>query len=322
MKDQGAHGDSTSTLARRDTPLLPPSSGHAPFDSRATLTVLTGSQGGRLAAIEGAGLTIGSAADADLMLDEVGLSRRHARVGRAPDGGFYVEDLGSRNGTFIGAQRVALAPIHTGDRLQLGPCVRLRFAVVDAAEEALYRHLYESSSHDPLTHAFNRRYLSRRLAEVLDDVQRWQGHLGALMVDLDSFKDINDRYGHFAGDKALCAVAARIARSLRSGDLLARHGGDEFVVLTVGSDRRDTRQLAERLRRAVGELQMSARGVAVRLTASIGVASLEEIAPCDDPGAALLALADARLYGAKLSGKDCVCNDCPELRPRSRGSSR
>ena len=293
---------------RRDTPLLPAPLPVAP-DSRATLTVLSGLHAGRSVTIDRAPVTIGRAPDADLVLDETGVSRHHARVVRSPDGGFYVEDLGSVNGTFVGAARVDVAPLERGALLQLGPHLRMRFAIVDAVDEALSRQLYESSVHDPLTHVFNRRYLADRLAAEVARARRGRSDVAVLVIDVDALKSVNDSFGHLAGDRLLSTVAARILRTLRIEDVLARYGGDEFVVIAGGTDRADAEQLAERVRRAVEALLLSARGREVRTTVSIGVASLTELADNSEP-AELIALADARMYGAKASGGNKVSTSC------------
>src|SRR5579872_3069901 len=120
---------------RLDTPLLPASLPHE-ASWRATLTVLTGLQAGRLVAIDAAAVTIGRAADADLVVDETGVSRHHARIARNADGGFYVQDLDSTNGTFVGAARVGISLLHQVDVLQLGPTLKVRFAMIDPTEEA------------------------------------------------------------------------------------------------------------------------------------------------------------------------------------------
>jgi two-component system, cell cycle response regulator len=294
---------------RRDTPAMHtamPLTGNA----RATLTLLTGLHAGRLMAVEGASVVIGRAADANLVVDEAGVSRHHARIARTPTGGFYVEDLGSTNGTFVGATRVGLALLDRGDVVQLGPNLRVRFAIVDSVEEALYRQLYECSVRDPLTRVFNRKYLADRLFAEIARARRAEGDVAVLMIDLDSLKTVNDSFGHEAGDRALCAVASGILRVLRVEDVLARYGGDEFVVVAVGPDHTDAEQLAERVRAAVEGLNMSAEGHVVRLTTSIGVASLAELAVGVEPVGALLAMADSRMYGAKASGKNQVCMAC------------
>jgi two-component system cell cycle response regulator len=300
-----------------NTPLLPASL-PCEANARATLTVLTGLQAGRLIAVEGDQVTIGRADDADLVVDETGVSRHHARIARAQGDGFYVEDLGSTNGTFIGADRVSVSVLHQVDVLQLGPHLKVRFAIVDSVEESLSRHLYESSVHDPLTHAFNRQYLADRMLAEIARARRARGDLTVLMIDVDALKTVNDRFGHLAGDRALCTVAARITRTLRIEDVFARYGGDEFVVLAIGTDRADALRLAERVRRAVEGLHMSARGREVQITTSIGVASLVELAASDEPVTALLVIADERMYGAKASGGNRVSTDSAHSLPTNQ----
>jgi two-component system cell cycle response regulator len=304
--DQDILPPKASAPVRHDTPVFhtaPP----LPTEPRATLTLLTGLHAGQLMAVDGVAVTLGRAPDANLVLDEMGVSRHHARVGRTPAGEFYVEDLNSTNGTFVGASRVGLSLLHRGDVLQLGPHLRLRFAVVDSVEETLYRQLYESSVRDPLTDAFNRKYFVARLLAEVARARRAEADLAVLMIDVDALKRVNDAFGHLAGDKVLCAVAARILRVLRVEDVLARYGGDEYVVLAAGACTFDAERLAERVRRAVEGLHMSARGHEVRITSSIGVASFSELSSDEDPVTALLALADSRMYGAKESGRNKVC---------------
>jgi diguanylate cyclase (GGDEF)-like protein len=293
-------------FSRRDTPLLP-ASFPARSDSRATLTILTGLQAGRLVACHGASVTIGRAPDADLVVDDTGVSRYHARIARSGEGAFYAEDLGSTNGTYLRTLRVGVARLREGDVLQLGPELRVRFAVLDTAQERLHQQLYESSVHDPLTHAFNRKYLNDRLIAEVAHARRARSELAIMMIDVDCLKEVNDRFGHLAGDRALCTIASRIRSVLRVEDVLARYGGDEFVVIAAGTTSAEAVRLAERIRRTIGGLRMSARGREVRITSSIGVASAEELEPTDDPVAALLAVADARMYTAKVSGRDRVC---------------
>ena len=291
---------------RRDTPLRPVALA-PPSEARATLTLLTGVRAGHLHAIDGPATTIGRAIESDLVADEEGVSRHHARIERTAEGAFYVEDLGSTNGTFLGADRIGVALLRGGDLLQLGPSLQVRFAIVDSPEESFYRRLYESSVHDPLTHVFNRAYMNDRLMAEVSGARRATSDVTVLMLDVDHLKEINDRFGHMAGDRALCTIAGRILRSLRVSDTLTRYGGDEFVVIATGTGGDDARQLAERILRAVEGLQMAARGGTVRITASIGMASLAEVASSDEPVGALLSLADQRMYSAKSNGRNRVC---------------
>lgn len=302
-------------MPRRDTPLRPAAFRPPSTEQRATLTVLTGLRAGYQYPLEGAATTIGRATESNFVVDEDGVSRHHARIDRTVDGAFYAEDLRSTNGTFLGNDRIGIALLRGGDLLQLGPSLQVRFAIVDSPEEAFYRRLYESSVHDPLTHVFNRTYLNDRLVAEVAGARRAGTDVTVLMLDIDRLKGVNDQFGHMAGDRALCTIATRILRALRATDMLARYGGDEFVVVAVGTGGDEARQLAERVLRAVEGLHMSARGGTVRITGSIGLASLAEVDPIADPVEALLALADERMYAAKLAGRNRVCtSSLPPLR--------
>jgi two-component system cell cycle response regulator len=300
-----------STQARRDTPLRP----SAPIrveGSRGTLTVLTGCDAGRIVVIDDKGLVIGRAPDADLVVEDDAVSRYHARVDTAEDGSFTIEDLRSANGTFVGATRVGRAPLVTGDQVQLGRELRLRFRTVDAREESLYRTLYESSMHDGLTRAFNRRYFSDRLYVEVAHAQRSNTDLAVLMIDVDRLKEVNDTYGHLAGDRALCGIVAVIGSSIRVEDSLARYGGDELAILAPGADHEEAIRLGERARRAVEGLHLAAGGHDVHVSVSIGVASLRELEVSEEPQTDLLSLADERLYLAKRAGRNAVFSESAE----------
>jgi len=292
-----------------DTPLRP--AGPLPAGvARATVTIVQGLDAGRIVPIEGTALLIGRGVEADLQVEDPAVSRVHARIVRSPGGGFHVEDLGSTNGTFVGSRRVTVAPLAAGDHVQLGPGVLLRFALTDPVDEQLQTQLFDSSVRDPLTRAYNRRYLLCRLAVEVIHARRHTAPFAALMLDIDHFKQFNDRHGHFVGDRILCFVAVRIMRQLRAGDLLARFGGDEFVVLTRETDTAQAEALGDRLRGAMSEMHLSAGGGKVSVTVSVGVASLAEIGR-QEPPEALIELVDSRLGTAKREGRNRVCATGP-----------
>jgi diguanylate cyclase (GGDEF)-like protein len=247
--------------------------------------------------------TIGRAGNCTLQIDDDALSRVHARVTRV--GNEYVlEDMGSLNGCFVGDQRVSRASLRDGDRVRLGPRVDLRFHVVSEEEEKATVRLYEAGLRDPLTGLPNRRQLDDALRAELSYARRHGTEVAVVMVDIDRFKVVNDSYGHLVGDAVLRFVGQVLSSTVRVEDLVARFGGEEFVVIARGTHLAGGAQLAERLRSAVEGRVAFVEGVALRVTASFGVASIQ--CTGDPSPASLLERADQRLYRAKATGRNRV----------------
>ncbi|WP_237217688.1 diguanylate cyclase, partial [Falsiroseomonas oryziterrae] len=151
---------------------------------------------------------------------------------------------------------------------------------------------------DPLTGLRNRRYARRHLEGVLR-----HGAAAALLIDADHFKAVNDTHGHAAGDLVLRELAARMREHLRAADVVARWGGEEFMVVMSGANAEDARLVAERLRHAVAAEPVAVLGAALPVTVSIGIA----VAGDGELGAdQLLEAADAALYLAKRNGRNRV----------------
>ncbi len=163
--------------------------------------------------------------------------------------------------------------------------------------------LTEVAISDPLTGLHNRRSFQARLAEETERARRSAGPFSLLMLDLDRFKALNDRYGHPAGDTALRAVAAVLKQELRTVDLPARLGGEEFGVLLPDTDERAALLAAERLRAAVAVCPIVHEDATLAVTASVGVACCPGHA---DTGEGLLRAADRALYQAKRAGRNCT----------------
>jgi len=279
---------------------------HANAPSRPVLTLLTGVNAGQVFVIDTSEVVIGRARDAWVRLDDVGVSRHHARLVRTGSRTFTLEDTGSTNGVYINGERAHRVALTEGDHLQIGSEVVLRFSFVDEAEEALARQLFESATKDALTGAFNRKYFLARLAAEVAYAERHHTKLGLLLFDLDHFKLVNDTHGHIAGDAVLRSVGAVVAHLLRADDVFARYGGEEFTVLVRGIARESVIRLAERIRRTVGDTKVPWEFGALRVTLSAGVATLEE----DRRGAVgLIERADGRMYAAKAAGRNCVVSE-------------
>lgn len=143
-------------------------------------------------------------------------------------------------------------------------------------------------------------------AELLRARQEQTGSLGLFMLDLDLFSEVNNTYGHLAGDAVLRRVAHLLTTSVRRGDAVGRFGGEEFAVLLPGVDRAEASAVAERIRRRMHQVQVAdgTGGVIDGLTVSIGVAIFPEVS--EDSVDGLLSAADSALYGAKHNGRDQV----------------
>lgn len=160
---------------------------------------------------------------------------------------------------------------------------------------------------DPLTGIANRRFFERRLREEVLRSRRCRGPLACLLVDLDHFKQINDHHGHQAGDEVLQRVARALATGLRGHDVLARFGGEEFVLLLPDTTLAAARDIAERLRLRVKELRFGAREDIFGITLSAGLADLgpqDGAESVSEVALDLVKRADAALYAAKHGGRD------------------
>jgi diguanylate cyclase (GGDEF)-like protein len=167
----------------------------------------------------------------------------------------------------------------------------------------LHRLVERQANTDGLTELPNRRHFEEALDVEISRAERFGGSLALILADLDGFKQVNDRYGHQAGDDVLQTFADILRTTVREIDLPARYGGEEFAVLLPQTDLEGAHELAERLRRALAARPMSTHpGGLVAVTASFGVAAFPE-APTP---AALFASADEALYRAKRAGKNCV----------------
>lgn len=170
------------------------------------------------------------------------------------------------------------------------------------ANAALYSSSVTLGMTDALTGVLNRRYLDRRLSDEVKRAQRTHGHLGVIILDLDLFKSVNDRYGHMEGDRLLQAVARTIAASVRDIDVVTRFGGEEFAVVLPGASEDDAYVVAERIRSAVESMQYeSAAHGRIPMTVSGGVAALDH--SIHTPGQ-LIGTADRRLLHAKRTGRN------------------
>jgi len=179
-----------------------------------------------------------------------------------------------------------------------GYCI---FALTGYMEETQQK-FKEEALHDPLTGLLNRRGLVNAIQGCLAYIQRQRQSAALFMIDLDHFKQINDKIGHDGGDEVLIAVAEVLQKELRQSDLLARYGGEEFVVFLPQTDRDSAQLAAERLLLAVRNMQLSQLGGHAGLSISVGIAVFDADFDFD----CQLRRADHALYQAKARGRDRI----------------
>ena len=172
----------------------------------------------------------------------------------------------------------------------------------------LYQDALRLAQRDPLTGISNRSALDETLQRELSHAQRQGSSCALMIIDIDHFKKVNDRYGHIIGDSALKAIAGRADQCKRDGDLLFRYGGEEFVILLRDTQLDGAQLLAERIRACIASAPFNCAGIDLELSVSIGVASLLDY----DSPVSLFARADQALYSAKKSGRNQVCVADPE----------
>ena len=185
-------------------------------------------------------------------------------------------------------------------------------ARVLAAQQKLREEFEVLAITDMLTGLYNRRHLESELQRGLRLTARHRHPLSLIVLDIDLFKQINDRHGHPVGDEVLVALSGRVRARLRATDVIARWGGEEFCLLLPNTDLEGARELAEQIRLVVSTTPFDTEVGPIHVTASLGVVSVEQ------PGETLTRLvmrADAALYAAKTAGRNCVFMYHPGLIP-------
>jgi diguanylate cyclase (GGDEF)-like protein len=289
------------------TSRVPPPEG-GPAGKRPYLLVLSGPQFGELVDLEaGREVVIGRRADAEVFIHDDGVSRRHASI-LAGEGHALLKDLGSQNGTYVEGQRVSEVRLQDGQRFQLGAHTTLKFVCSDDVEAEYQRKLARGALMEPLTGLHNRRYFMERLSSELAAAQRHGRALSLLLIDVDHFKRLNDGRGHAAGDEALRMLARVLQGAVRKEDVVARFGGEEFVVLARETSLSGARALAERVRKAVERSRCTFDRQEIAITVSIGVTVSQGLTAFERGRTEqqMLEAADKALYRAKRQGRNTV----------------
>lgn len=289
------------TVIHKRVPVI----GDGPRERNAYLIVLSGRAVGKMYKLAPGQHTLGRSTDADIRLDDEGVSRLHATMRRRSDGTVEVSDLESTNGTYVNGAQIRHFTLSDGDRIQIGSVTILKFSYQDSLEEQFQQQLYESATRDPLTQSYNKRFFIEQFEKDFSHAMRHMLPLSLVMLDADHFKRINDNHGHPAGDHVLQRLSATIMASLRTEDAFCRVGGEEFAVIMRDCTEEEAVQLAERLRRLVASTQFVYGGQQLPVTISLGVSGFDR--ERHHRSTDLVEDADRCLYEAKRRGRNRAC---------------
>lgn len=288
-------------MKRDTTPHIAAVPGPSGVGTPACVVVLYGSELGRRVELTRGEITIGRDDENEISITIDTISRRHARL-FIRDRVHMIEDLASTNGTFVNEQEVTQAtPLRNGDLVRCGGAV---FKFIEGGNiEALYHEeIYRLTITDGLTQVANKRHFVEFLEREIARATRHGRPLSLVLFDLDHFKNVNDRFGHLAGDRVLNGIAALVSAQVRRDELLARYGGEEFVVVLPETSLDAAALFCERIRAGIESATFDFDGEPLKATVSLGVT---ELVPADTLES-LVARADALLYEAKQAGRNRV----------------
>jgi diguanylate cyclase (GGDEF)-like protein len=271
-----------------------------PEAKEACVVVIYGHDLGKKFNLDTPSLIIGRSSKCDIHIDQESVSRNHAKIvnsGRR----LLIRDLGSTNGTYVNDQPVEEWILRDGDLIKIGRTI-LKFLSGGNIEHSYHEEIYRLTTVDGLTQIFNKRYFMETLEREISRALRYQRDLSLIMFDLDLFKNVNDTYGHLAGDYVLKHLAAVIQNRIRREDILARYGGEEFSIILPEIDSAHALVFADKIRRLVERTRFTYENTDIPITISIGVSTVNNQLQRTEE---LIGAADERLYAAKDAGRNC-----------------
>lgn len=277
-------------------------------DATACLLIIAGQHIGKLYPLEKkANITVGRSGDCDIWIEDNTISRRHFEIEQR-DGGYFVKDLKSTNGTFINNRRIETAQLNPGDKIQISRDTIIQFDFFDEDKKLSEQKRYEMGVKDPFTGAYNKSFFLQRINDEFSFSFRQDIPLSIILFDIDHFKLINDSHGHLAGDQILQEVSQLVFDSIRKDDVFCRYGGEEFVVVMRNTPCQAAVNLSERLRQKVEGHDFFYENQKISVTISAGVSTLTNKNFRDY--VALIAEADKYLYQSKGAGRNQISAIC------------
>ena len=277
---------------------------HARPETKASLVqIYPASASASLVELRGPRMTIGRDAQCDIEVTDDFISRVHAML-EVVDRGWRIVDRGSLNGTYVNEVKASEQPLFPGDRIRVGNHI-FKFLSADDIEVQYHEAIYEMMTFDALTGTHNRRYFEESFRREVLRSMRHGRPLALLVIDVDHFKQVNDRLGHLVGDEVLRSLGGTFKRRTRGDEMLARYGGEEFMLVLAEASKADAVRVAEELRQAVASMPVETTRGPVTVTISVGVAHYD--GRSEITSQQLIDLGDTKLYEAKRAGRNRVC---------------
>src|SRR5262245_10186307 len=265
-----------------------------PVSKEACLVVIYGLDLGKKYNVDRPSLIVGRSSKADIQIDQESVSRNHCKIintGKT----ILLRDLGSTNGTYGNDGLVDEYVLRDGDFIKIGRCI-FKFLSGSNIENAYHEEIYRLTTVDGLTQVYNKRYFIETLEREIGRAQRYRRDLSLILFDIDHFKNVNDTFGHLAGDSVLKQLANVIKGRIRREDVLARYGGEEFAIILPEIDKHNALQFGEKIRRITEKAVFRFEDTEIPVTVSVGVSSLT---PETQEASDFVKLADDALYSAK-----------------------
>jgi len=294
------------TICDRKLPL--PANGTQKAEHSIMLTIIGGNETdfGRHFILEKKQTMLGRGQTVDITILDGKISKVHCEITviRGSNGieQIGIRDLDSTNGTYVNGESVSQVTLKAGDKIQAGETV-LQLSYSDEIEKEYHAKLFNFAARDALTGLYNKRFIFNELENYIRIARRSGRAFSIIMIDIDDFKQINDRFGHQSGDEYLKHLAELITHSLRDQDIAGRIGGEEFLIILPETAIDGAFQLAVRIRKNVEKFVLRYQNSEIRTTISAGVCQFEKTIKDVKE---FLDLADQAMYEAKKSEKNKV----------------
>lgn len=269
---------------------------------RFILLEIYGANMGKRRDIDDDSIIIGRGDNCNIIVNDPSVSRNHMKIFKV-DKVFYAEDLGSTNRTYVNEDEITgIQRLENGDRIKIGNTI-FKFISSQDMEAEYYDQLYQFSIKDGLTGLYNRKSFDDKLESEFSRCKRYGHSLSLVMIDIDYFKNINDTYGHLAGDAVLTNLSKLFGKFFRSVDFIARYGGEEFAVILPETPINGALLTTERIRLAVSQNEVYINQHTIKITISSGIAEYNQSFASPT---SLIEAADKKLYEAKTNGRNRV----------------